>query len=157
MPSMPSMPSMPKTVRLVVAACIAPAIPASIVLAWRLAKGDDLAWWAASFFLLPSYLAMLFVGVPLLILMRRKDVGFSVARCTAAGALGGAAITLPVAAIDLIHGGFQDHKIVFAIIITVTGLIAGMVAGFFFWIIISLMNWVARARTARSEDAGRSR
>lgn len=119
--------------RIVLAACLAPAVPALLLLTWWLAVGDHFAWWGFGLFVIPGYMAMLLVGAPLFFLIRRKGWPLNVWRCVSAGAISGMLSVLPLSAIDLLSGANPlSSKMAWALTFVGAAALAGSIAGLAF-------------------------
>jgi hypothetical protein len=124
------------TARIILAACLAPAAPAVLMLIRGLVVGDHYAWWTFGLFLIPGYVAMLLVGLPLLILAKRKKWTLTVWRCVGFGALSGVISVLPVSAIEMLSGANPlSAEMAWALNFAGTAALAGVIAGIVFRVI----------------------
>lgn len=125
-----------RTARIALSAFVAPVIPAVLVLIWLLLFDPAWAWWGFGVFTIPGYMAMLFIGAPLLWLMQRKGWSLNAWRCIAAGAFCGAVLVFPMKALDLFFGAgsFSNNLGWFGFYIFVSA-IGGALAGLAFRVI----------------------
>lgn len=122
--------------RIILAACLAPAAPAALLLLWWLAVGDYFAWWGFGLFVIPGYVAMLLVGAPLFLLIRRKGWPLNAWRCVCAGAFSGVLSVLPLSAMDLFFGANPlSAKMTWALTFIGAAALAGSIAGLTFRVI----------------------
>lgn len=121
------------TARIVVAACLAPAAPALLFLVRGLAVDDDFAWWGFGLFVVPGYIAMLFVGIPVFLVARRKGWALNGWQCVGAGALSGVIAVLPVVALDLLFGANPlSARLAWSLAFLGIAVLAGAIAGLAF-------------------------
>ena len=122
--------------RIILAACLAPVVPAAFAVILGLAANEQLAWWTFGLFLVPGYIAMLFVGVPIFLLIRRKGWPLNTWRCVAAGAFSGVVSVSPILAIDLIFGANPlSAKLGWLFFFAAAAVLAGALAGLAFRVI----------------------
>jgi hypothetical protein len=124
------------TARIFLAASLAPAAPALLLLIWWIAVGDYFAWWGFGLFVILGYMAMLLVGVPLLLAVRRKGWSLNLWRCIGAGVLSGVLLILPLSTMDLLLGANPlSAKLTWALTFAGAAVLAGAIAGLVFRII----------------------
>jgi hypothetical protein len=124
------------TARMVLAASLAPAAPALLLLIWWVAVGDYFAWWGFGLFVILGYVAMLLVGAPLFLAVRRKGWPLNLWRCIGAGALSGGLSMLPLSTMDFLLGANPlSVKLTWALTFAGAAVLAGAIAGLFFRII----------------------